>query len=35
MVQTILEEKDLVQRLPAYKEYIRQVPRFLPKGRLH
>jgi protein-S-isoprenylcysteine O-methyltransferase Ste14 len=35
MVQARLEEMDLLERLPAYKEYIQQVPRFLPKVRLH
>jgi protein-S-isoprenylcysteine O-methyltransferase Ste14 len=31
MIQARLEEMDLVQRLPAYQEYMRQVPRFVPK----
>jgi len=35
MVQARLEEMDLVQRLPAYKDYMQQVPRFLPKVRFH
>ena len=35
MVQARLEEKDLIQRLPAYKEYMQRVPRFLPKVRFH
>jgi protein-S-isoprenylcysteine O-methyltransferase Ste14 len=34
MVQARLEEIDLVERLPAYKEYMQRVPRFLPKVRL-
>lgn len=34
MVQARLEEKDLVERLPTYKEYMRSVPRFLPKFKL-
>ena len=33
MVQARLEEMDLVQRLPAYKETMQQVPRFVPKVR--
>ncbi len=33
LVQARLEELDLVQRLPAYKDYMRRVPRFMP--RLH
>jgi len=31
MIQARLEEMDLVQRLPAYQEYMRQVPRFVPR----
>jgi protein-S-isoprenylcysteine O-methyltransferase Ste14 len=34
MVQARLEEKDLVQRLPAYREYMQSVPRFVPKFKL-
>jgi protein-S-isoprenylcysteine O-methyltransferase Ste14 len=30
IVQARLEELDLVQRLPAYREYMQQVPRFFP-----
>jgi protein-S-isoprenylcysteine O-methyltransferase Ste14 len=30
MVQARLEEKDLVKRLPAYREYMQRVPRFIP-----
>jgi hypothetical protein len=30
-----LEEMDLLERLPAYKEYTEQVPPFLTKVRLH
>jgi protein-S-isoprenylcysteine O-methyltransferase Ste14 len=30
-LQTRLEEWDLVQRLPAYQEYMQRVPRFLPR----
>ncbi len=31
MLQARLEEMDLVQRLPAYKEYMQRVPRFVPR----
>jgi protein-S-isoprenylcysteine O-methyltransferase Ste14 len=31
-VQAWLEEVDLLQRMPAYREYMKRVPRFLPKG---
>src|SRR5574341_1275822 len=31
MVQAKLEEIDLLQRLPAYREYMAQVPRFVPR----
>jgi len=34
MLQARLEELDLVARLPAYKEYMQQVPRFVPKIKL-
>ncbi len=30
-VQARLEEVDLLQRMPAYREYMNRVPRFLPK----
>lgn len=33
IVQARLEELDLLQRLPAYHEYMNQVPRFLPRFR--
>ncbi|MGH8064284.1 MAG: methyltransferase family protein [Candidatus Entotheonellia bacterium] len=33
IVQARLEELDLVQRLPAYREYMEQVPRFVPRFR--
>ncbi len=33
IVQALLEEIDLVQRLPAYRKYMEQVPRFLPRFR--
>lgn len=29
-VQARLEESDLVRRMPAYREYMRRVPRFVP-----
>jgi protein-S-isoprenylcysteine O-methyltransferase Ste14 len=32
-VQARLEEKDLIQRIPPYREYMRQVPRFFPRFR--
>ncbi|MBI3610503.1 MAG: isoprenylcysteine carboxylmethyltransferase family protein [Nitrospirae bacterium] len=32
IVQARLEEIDLVQRLPAYREYMEQVPRFIPRS---
>lgn len=31
ILQALLEEIDLVQRLPEYQEYMKQVPRFLPR----
>ena len=31
MIQVRLEEKDLVERLPDYKDYMQRVPRFVPK----
>jgi protein-S-isoprenylcysteine O-methyltransferase Ste14 len=34
LVQTKLEELDLVQRLPAYQEYMSRVPRFWPRLRI-
>jgi protein-S-isoprenylcysteine O-methyltransferase Ste14 len=30
IIQTIFEEQDLIKRIPEYKDYLRQVPRFLP-----
>jgi protein-S-isoprenylcysteine O-methyltransferase Ste14 len=33
MIQARLEEMDLVERLPAYKDYMQRVPRFVPKLR--
>ncbi len=32
-VQARCEEIDLLQRLPAYREYMTRVPRFLPRSR--
>jgi methanethiol S-methyltransferase len=34
MIQARLEEMDLVQRMPAYQEYMQQVPRFVPKFKM-
>jgi len=34
MIQARLEEMDLLERLPAYKDYMQRVPRFIPKLRL-
>jgi protein-S-isoprenylcysteine O-methyltransferase Ste14 len=31
MIQARLEETDLLKRLPEYSEYMRKVPRFIPK----
>jgi protein-S-isoprenylcysteine O-methyltransferase Ste14 len=31
VVQARLEELDLLQRIPAYREYMQRVPRFLPR----
>ncbi len=33
LAQTRAEELDLLQRLPAYADYMRRVPRFLPRPR--
>jgi protein-S-isoprenylcysteine O-methyltransferase Ste14 len=30
-IQARCEERDLLQRLPAYREYMKRVPRFLPR----
>jgi protein-S-isoprenylcysteine O-methyltransferase Ste14 len=35
VIQARLEELDLVERLPAYKEYMQRVPRFIPKFNPH
>lgn len=34
MIQTKCEEHDLMQRLPEYREYMHQVPCFLPRMRI-
>jgi protein-S-isoprenylcysteine O-methyltransferase Ste14 len=31
MIQARLEEMDLLERMPPYREYMQQVPRFVPK----
>ena len=31
IIQARLEEKDLVERMPAYREYMKRVPRFFPR----
>jgi protein-S-isoprenylcysteine O-methyltransferase Ste14 len=33
-VQTWLEERDLVQRMPGYGAYMQRVPRFVPRWRI-
>ncbi|MBZ5534728.1 MAG: hypothetical protein LAO31_02140 [Acidobacteriia bacterium] len=33
LVQARLEEVDLLQRMPAYREYLARVPRFMPRFR--
>jgi protein-S-isoprenylcysteine O-methyltransferase Ste14 len=33
MLQARLEEMDLVERLPAYKDYMQRVPHFMPRLR--
>lgn len=33
LLQTRLEELDLLERMPAYREYLARVPRFLPRFR--
>ena len=35
MVQARLEEMDLVERIPAYTDYMQRVPRFLPRFKRH
>ena len=31
VIQARLEEMDLLQRIPSYKDYMKTVPRFLPR----
>mgnify|MGYP002336132233 CR=1 FL=1 len=33
LIQARLEEIDLVQRIPEYEDYMREVPRFIPRRR--
>jgi protein-S-isoprenylcysteine O-methyltransferase Ste14 len=33
LIQVRLEEIDLLQRLPAYRQYMKEVPRFIPRLR--
>ena len=33
LVQTGAEESDLMRRLPAYQDYMRRVPRFVPRRK--
>jgi protein-S-isoprenylcysteine O-methyltransferase Ste14 len=33
LVQSRLEEADLLQRLPAYRDYMKRLPRFVPRLR--
>lgn len=33
LIQARLEEIDLVQRIPEYEDYMREVPRFIPRWR--
>jgi len=33
VIQARLEELDLLQRIPAYREYMKRVPRFFPRRR--
>jgi len=33
LVQTRLEELDLLDRMPAYREYMMRLPRFVPRLR--
>lgn len=33
MIQAMLEEIDLLQRMPDYRQYMKEVPRFIPRIR--
>ena len=33
LIQARFEEADLLQRIPSYREYMRRVPRFMPRVR--
>ncbi len=33
LIQARIEERDLIQRLPEYREYMQQIPRFVPRLR--
>jgi protein-S-isoprenylcysteine O-methyltransferase Ste14 len=33
MIQTICEERDLLRRIPEYRQYMNEVPRFFPNFR--
>ncbi|MBI3752589.1 MAG: hypothetical protein HY266_00900 [Deltaproteobacteria bacterium] len=33
MIRARLEERDLVQRMPDYRKYMEEVPRFVPRIR--
>jgi protein-S-isoprenylcysteine O-methyltransferase Ste14 len=33
LLQARLEERDLLQRMPAYRDYLARVPRFMPRWR--
>ena len=34
LLQTLLDEYDLQQRIPAYRDYMRRVPRFIPHRKV-
>jgi protein-S-isoprenylcysteine O-methyltransferase Ste14 len=34
LIQSGFEEKDLIRRIPEYKEYMKKVSRFIPKSRV-
>ena len=31
LLQTLFEERDLLQRIPSYRDYMQRVPRFFPR----